>query len=688
MTSQRITKWLQQGVRLHQEGRLADAEEFYNKALKVDGANPDALNLKGMIAAHAGHHTRALQLYDRAVSAYPDFADAYYNKAATLTALGRLEEALACYTTAIRANPHHLNAHLNAGAILHELRRHDEAITMFRQMTSLSQADVRGFFNLGSCLLKTLPAAPQERRADIVNEAIGALTRACKLAPSNPEVSIVLAEAFAARGEYASAIEQLRSTGPASEWPAKRRAETLSTLGEYLRKDGQLTAAVETHRSALTLQPDHPLIEYNLAATLGDAKQFDEAEVIYKRIIARQPDFVKALVNLGNIYRENNRHDEAMALFERAIAIEPTPQAYANIAVTFGEIGWLSTSLMLHNKAMALGPRDAAARHNHAMALLAIGQLKSGWEEYDARFTTAHVGTPPRARPTWQGEALAGKRILVWMEEGAGDQILHASMIPDLIACGGHVLIECLARLAPVFARSFPGSTIIERHHPTDAAAEHEVYDYQIAAGSLGRYFRPDFASFPKHAGYLKAAPAQVASFRRTYEKIAAGRRIIGIAWRSRNPDMGQSKSASLANFGAILQQPGFLFVNLQYGDCAADIADARSRFGVEIFQDPNVDQLSDMDSFFAQVGAMDGVVSTSNTAVHVAASQNIPTQLMLPYGKGAIWYWFYRRSDSPWYPAVTIERALATHRDEAWEIDPARRIAASLAHSGTPGRA
>jgi len=676
-----VTALLERGVGLHQAGRLNDAEQLYDKVLGLDRNNPDALNLKGLIAAQAGRHARALQLYDRSIAAYTAFADAHYNKGVTLTALGREEEALACYAATLRHNPGHANARLNAGTLLHAMGRTGEAISSFRAMTQALPTDSRGFYNLGSCLLRTAAAAPEDVRAAELTEAAAVLTRAQALDPSNPEVRATLAEAHAARAEYALAIENLEAALASNpSWPLAQRAEAMSTLGEHLRKDKQCAAAVETQRRAAALQPDHPIIQYNLAAALNDAKQLDEAEAVYKRVIAARPDFVKAWINLGNIYRDKNRHDEAISLFEKAIAIEPLPQAYANIAATMSDLGWSATSLMLHNQAIALGPLNATARHNHAMTLLNIGQLKTGWEEYEARFATTQTRAQQRGRPMWQGEDLTGRRILVWTEEGAGDQILQASMIADLIARAGHVVIECLRRLAPIFARSFPQATIIPRSQPSEHAADPEMYDCHVAAGSLGRHFRRDFASFPKHSGYLKADPSKVETFRRAYQAMAQGRRIVGIAWRSRNPIAGENKSAMLANLQPILEAPGLMFVNLQYGDCAADLAEVRTEFGIDVFQDLNVDQLTDMDAFFAQVAAMDSIVTTSNTAAHVAGSQNIPTWLLLPHGKGTMWYWFFRRSDSPWYPSVRIVRAHAIDRDRAWEIEPARRVATHLA--------
>src|SRR5690606_15485392 len=100
-----------------------------------------------------------------------------------------------------------------------------------------------------------------------------------------------------------------------------------------------------------------------------------------------------------------------------------------------------------------------------------------------------------------------------------------------------------------------------------------EKVDYQIAAGSLGRYFRNDFASFPQHGGYLTPDPALTSKLRARYEHAAQGRRIVGLSWKSKNSNIGQGKSVELLSWKGVLTSPDVLFVNLQYGDCSADLA-------------------------------------------------------------------------------------------------------------------
>jgi hypothetical protein len=127
------------------------------------------------------------------------------------------------------------------------------------------------------------------------------------------------------------------------------------------------------------------------------------------------------------------------------------------------------------------------------------------------------------------------------------------------------------------------------------------------------------------------------------------------------------------------LQTPGILFVNLQYGDCSRELAQAKKELGVDIFHDREVDPLKDMDAFFAQVAAMDLVVTTSNTTAHVAGTLDKPVWVLLPPTFGLLWYWFLKREDSPWYPSARLFRAPRLNLAESWWNSVVPNVASAL---------
>jgi hypothetical protein len=179
--------------------------------------------------------------------------------------------------------------------------------------------------------------------------------------------------------------------------------------------------------------------------------------------------------------------------------------------------------------------------------------------------------------------------------------------------------------------------------------------DYQAPIGGLCRWLRPNLASFPSRAGYLKADSTQVDLLRDRYRNQLGGRPLVGISWRGGTGANVQLRSIPLAAWAPILAQSTFGFVNLQYGDCRADLEAVRRDLGVEILHDETVDPLKNLDDFAAQTAAMDLVISIDNSTVHMAGALNMPAWVLLPTVPD--WRWMLGRSDSPWYPSVRLFR-------------------------------
>lgn len=668
---------LNQGVAAHRAGNLDAAEGFYDKVLKADPANADALNLKGLIAAARGDQAAALKLFDRAAKAAPAMADVHANRGNALGAMGRGDEALKAYREAVRLKPTHLEAWLNAGTLFHRTGRFADAVATLRA-AARACPDFRVFYNLGQCL-RDLPAPDGEARKQNLEEALAALEHAVSLNPAYAPAHIARGAAFADLGAHDQAIRALEAAIALVPNGSREKFELLNNLGDLFRKDGQLDRAIPTLRDALARDPADTTVRYNLALSLAAARETGEAETIYRSLIADAPDLLKAYVNLGNLLRDQNRNGEAIALFEQALARDPSlAEAYTNIGACLADRGWLFAAILQHHKALSLKPGDPEITLNFAVNLLRLGRFAEGWPPYEHRFgILGQAARRPAAPRYWQGEDIRDKTIVVWTEQGIGDEILYASMIPDLIARAGACRIECSTRLMPAFTRSFPGIPITGWKDP-DQATSGANADVQVAAGSLGRYLRPSFDSFPRRKGYLKADPDLTARLRAAYEARAGGRKIVGISWRSGNAYLGADKTAKLRHFAPILAVPGCFFVSLQYGDRGAEIAEARA----DIFQDPTVDHVADIEAALAQAAAMDLVITTSNTAAHLAAAQGIPTWILLPYAKGALWYWFTHRDDSPWYSSARLFRAETA---EGWDADVAGQAAAALAGHVAP---
>ncbi|MGE3477281.1 MAG: tetratricopeptide repeat protein [Rhodospirillaceae bacterium] len=550
-----IMDWLQKAVTYHQAGNLEPAERLYDKVLKVDRNNADALNLKGMIASTNGRHNHALSFFDRAAAARPTFADPHFNKGLALVALDRNEDALAAYARALSVRPDYADAHLNLGLTLHMMRRKEEAIAAFRAMTQVCPMDARGFYNLGACLEKILPATSAEKRDARAGESAAAFERALALNPGNPDIHYAYSNLHNFRGDYREAAAHLET--------------------------------------ALRLRPHWPDGWNNLAnqvEALGDRKG-------------------------------------ALAMFERALEQDPN---------------------------------NTGAFVNRGMTCLALGRFTEGWQGYARRFDDPRFPFTPRnwPWPKWNGEDLNGKSILLWGDQGVGDEVLYSSMVPEVARRAGICVLECEPRLVPIYRRSFPSLEVVSvRKGLSGSVLAGRQFDFQCSVLDLGAQLRQSFAAFPIRPGILHADRDSSIRLRQKYLHARPENRLIGLSWRSINPGMTHQKSLALDAFAALFRLPNATFLNLQYGDVATDIAAAKAAQDVEILVDPDINPLIDLDGFADQVSACHAVVTVSNTTAHFAGALDVPTALYVPDARKRQWYWFDGGAHCPWYRSVRIFR-------------------------------
>jgi hypothetical protein len=249
---------------------------------------------------------------------------------------------------------------------------------------------------------------------------------------------------------------------------------------------------------------------------------------------------------------------------------------------------------------------------------------------------------------------LQGQRLLVEAEPSLCDQIMFASCLPEVISAAGQCIVQCDPRLQWLFARSFPTATIDARPSGQEHAAE-LPFDVRVACGSLPRYLRRSMSSFPRHQGYLQADETLKQSFRGHLNALGPGLKV-GIAWRGGNRGpFDEQRSVSLAQCGRLLSTPGTRFINLQPGECAAELQSLRERHGVQIQAWPERDFLHNLDVQAALIASLDLVITVPTVTAHLAGGLGVEVWNLLAFSSS--WRWMVRRDDSPWYPSMRLFR-------------------------------
>lgn len=644
-TGDPVAALVDEGWALIRAGRLPQAESVFQRALTLRGDDPAALDGYAAVAEAAGRPDIAIDLLGRAVAAEPT-AGRHARRAAALRAVGG--PALADYAAAMAL-----------GA--------DDPVTLGNG--AMAALDAGQTALAGEWLGRALALAPDWAGLH-ANHAVwlrlngaaadGALARALALDPAMA-AAWTLRAALLADGDPAAA---LTASGRALVL-APDSLDALANRGLGLLGLGDGAGAVESFRAVLARRPGDGAVWANLAHALAAAGQGDAAGLAWWRRIWLDPGGAEGFAGLAGLRQSQNRPEAALRAWDRALTLCPDNAAWRyNRANALHALGRAAAADAAYEQAADL----PLARFNRGYAALAAGRLADGWQGLEARFAAGQALPDRRfAIPRWRGEGLAGKRLLVWREQGVGDEIMFASLYAGLLGpvrrlAAPSVVIEAEPRLVPLLARSFPAAVVrAESHDPTDA-------DLEIPAGSLPTLFRTRLADFPADPAFLRPDPVRVAAWR---ERLPAGLRV-GLCWRSGRVSADRAGHYTrLDDWEPLLRLPGLVPVCLQYDECADEVAAVAMRIGVEILYPPGLDLRNDLDGAAALTAALDLVVSAGTSVAEMAGALGVPVwRLSLPREWSAL-----GTGCRPWYPSM---RLFVPRNGEPMDAVP-RRVAAAL---------
>jgi tetratricopeptide (TPR) repeat protein len=453
-------------------------------------------------------------------------------------------------------------------------------------------------------------------------------------------------------------------------------SQAFHVLAMALERMGHLHKALVTYERAFALDPDDPDLLINLGLTAWNLKMNDGAAKMFRLFIDACPESPLGYNNLGSIqcdlgqsstaietlrsaiYRmpseavlwnslatvlaEEGRAEESLVFYREAIRLDPEfPRPWHNLAYAYSHLGRLEEALEGYDRALALAkdPTEIIeSRHSRSVCLMGMGRLEEGFREYEIRNSPrfrAYVHHMTKA-PHWNGEPLDGKRLLVAGEQGLGDEFMFAGVLPDLardVGDGGKLQIAVDPRLVTLFQRSFPKAQVgaYDDRKLLDADGNKELRfmpwanqerepDYFAVMGTALQFHRKRIEDFPRQA-FLVADPARVEEFRARLSAMGPGP-YVGICWRSMMLGAKRRKYYSALDlWGPILQTPGVTFVNLQYGDCADELARAAEQHGIAIHAIADLDLKNDIDGAAALSAALDLAISAPTAAAATAAS-------------------------------------------------------------------
>ena len=646
---------LAEAYRQQKDTELALAS--YGHAIQLAPQNPKHFIKTGNFLRELQRHEEAIAFYEQAIQLDSDNADAYAQMALSMGELGHIEAAIGCCKIALEIDPKQSFAHYQQA--LFEMRQGNEAIALqlLEVALKLQPNFSAAWMSKGLILIKQQDFATAKSHLD----------RAIDLGASGPDVFQNRAICLKELGELDKAIDDLEKAleiDPVHD-------VSLMTLGTISHELKRYESALHLYTRAIEHCPGRVEAYSNLGAVLFDLNRHEDARITLEAALEIDPKMVNAWSNLGASLKMLHRFDEALAAYNRVLELNPQQvDAMCHKGLVLQDLKRMDEALTCYERALEIEPKNTLANWNKAFGLLLKGDFAHGWSAYQARWEHKKLNLTLRsyAQPRWTGnEPLAGKRILVYCEQGLGDSLQFARFIPALIAQGAEVIFEVQPPLVSLMARCLSGVRVLELGQPSaDFDAHIPLLSLPAALQCLNE---KDF-SIPR---YLAASTDKIDEWKNRLP--FSDRPRIGLAWSGNAAHQNdRNRSIPLDRLLATLPE-GYDYICLQNEIRPEDLKALANSPRVCDF----TEHLKDFEDTAALCHLMDLVITVDTSVAHLSASLGQKTWVMIPYSPD--WRWMLHREDTPWYPSMHLFRQIVPGN---WEQNLTRLASLLMTQSPT----
>lgn len=544
---------------------------------------------------------------------------------------GNLADAGQLYQEILREDPDQVDALNLLGVVLSVAGKLDAAVTLLTRASELAPDFAGPFVNLGNVL------QAQGR----LEEAVDAFQKGLTLAPEQAETANNLASALNALGRHEAA---LTSCTQALQHDANLAAAHIN-MGNALLGLGNAEEAVVSYGKALALNPADSTAHFDLGNAQMELDDFEAAHASYTRAVALDFSNPEKHYNLGNACQALDRYEDAIEAYEKAIELRPGYiDAICNLGATLQKMDRVADAIAALRDALVGEPESPDLHWNLSLALLQQGDYEEGWAEYEWRWQTPTFLAYARdfAKPRWQGDDLAGRRLLIDAEQGFGDALQFIRYARLAAERGGEIVVECRPQLTRLFS-AIPGIA-----RCVDLGSEIPDYDLYCPLMSLPHVMGDSVPRVPAAVPYL-AVPEGVSADPRIAE--AEGLKV-GLVWAGSPTRVDNHKrSCPVAELAPLLDVGGVTFFSLQVGEFRGELDELGDGHGVIDV----VDGLGDFADTAAAVAALDLVISVDTSVLHLAGALGKPGWGLMSRPTGFLWQ--TERADSDWYPSLRLFR-------------------------------
>lgn len=523
------------------------------------------------------------------------------------------------------------------------------SIAHYKQLLADDPLDAQTAFNLANALY----------RQKEWHEAARYFAHAGQLRTSSPEIFFNLGMCYLQLKQYTRAIEAFDQALTLRTDYTKaylHKAECLSQLKKH-------DEAIAIYFQALEHEPNSFDAHYKLAESYKYADKFQEAITHFRHAIDLQPHNLSALLQLANTLNMMEELDEALTLYQRILEINPNiTAALYNYGYTLKKMNRIEEAIAIHDKVLKLKPDYSLAQFSQSLSYLTLGDWKRGWPAYESRWAAYNESPKKLPQPLWDGSNAYGKTIFLYAEQGLGDTyqfIRYAELVKKQ---GATVIVETQKPLKSILGLC----PYIDRLLVTGEAPP--ACDAQLALMSLPMVFNTRIHTVPQNIPYLHADPELVDIWK---ERLAHDTNLrVGLCWQGnanyRTQALRQAvaaKSMHAATFIPLAEIEGVSFYSLQKVSGDDQIESIKDQLYIHNFGADFDNEHGRFMDTAAVMKNLDLVISVDTSTCHLAGGLGVPVWVMLPFP--ADWRWLLDRTDTPWYPTMTLYRQEA-HGDWA----------------------
>ena len=403
-------------------------------------------------------------------------------------------------------------------------------------------------------------------------------------------------------------------------------------------------------------QSDNNINDDTLMSLLGFAyfklNKFELAKNNFLKAINLNNKNDNAYTNLGNCYQELGLTNKAENCHNKSLKINPNNKmALNNLAALNFYKGDVNNAEKLYTLSINFNLKNYEAKYSLAQCQLGKFNYKEGWLNFNFRWLSNNFNSTIFKSNLPKFTIISeNNNLLLWSEQGIGDQILFIRFLKDLEPIVNNLYIEIDKRLHTIIKRLYPNINFYNKSIDLNDIN----INSQLPLGDLGSFFVQDKSYFlEKKKSYITS---DLIKNKELQNKLNTKDQLIcGISWISKNKNIGADKSLTLELLKPILSISNIAFLDLQYNDTYNERENFYNDNGIKIHKIKEVDNFNDLNALTSLIDICDFVITVSNTNAHLSGALGKETFLLLPKGKGKLWYWTAEDKKSMWYKSIQI---------------------------------